>query len=182
MYKLAKDISFIAHDIISKYVDTKNIAIDCTLGNGYDTDFLSEHFKRVISFDIQEEAVEKYKSKNKSNVELVLDSHDKLEHYIKEKADCILYNLGFLPGGDKKITTMEDSTKASIVQGLELLVPGGIMLINIYTGHNEGRKEKTCILNLTEKLSKNKYGVVKFEYVNRNGNAPLLICIEKNQI
>ncbi|MDD7793853.1 tRNA (mnm(5)s(2)U34)-methyltransferase [Clostridium sp. 'White wine YQ'] len=179
MFKLVKDISSLSHDIIDKYIENKNLAIDCTLGNGYDSDFLSESFNKVIAFDIQEMAITNYKNKNKDNVYLIQDSHDKLNEYAKESADCIIYNLGFLPGGNKEITTMKDSTMNSIIQALDLINAGGIILIAIYSGHNEGAKEKTCILEFAENLPKNKYGVMKFEYVNRNNNPPMLLCIEK---
>ena len=179
MFNLVKDISSISHDIILKYVENKDIALDCTLGNGYDCDFLANNFKKVIAFDIQEISIEKYKLKNIPNVELILDSHDKLSNHIHSNVDCIMYNLGFLPGGDKSITTCSSSSLSSIKQGLSLLKIGGIMTIAIYPGHYEGVIEKTCILEYTQSLPKNLYGVMKLEYINRNNNPPLLLLIEK---
>ena len=41
----------------------KDVAIDATLGNGYDTLFLSEHYKKVIGIDIQELAIKRSKAK-----------------------------------------------------------------------------------------------------------------------
>ena len=55
---------------IKEYVKDKNIAVDATLGNGYDCDFLSSCFKKVYAFEIQKEACEKYIDKN-NNVILV---------------------------------------------------------------------------------------------------------------
>lgn len=179
MFNLVKDISSLTHDLILKYVNNKSVAVDCTLGNGHDTDFLKDIFNKVISFDIQETAVASYKNKNFKNVELICDSHDKLSTYVTEEVDCIVYNLGFLPGGDKRITTLATSTLPSIWQGLNLLKSGGIMTIAIYHGHYEGSVEKTCILDFVTKLPKNKYGVMKLEYVNRDNNPPLLVLIEK---
>lgn len=179
MFNLVKDISSISHDIIFKYTQNKEIAIDCTLGNGHDCDFLKDVFKRVVAFDIQEIAIENYKAKGYDNVELILDSHDKLDFYVNEKVDCIIYNLGYLPGGDKNVTTVSETTLNSIKQGLNLLKSGGIMTIAVYYGHYEGFLEKTCILNYLETLPKNKYGIMKLEYVNRDNNPPLLLIIEK---
>ena len=85
MFKYVSDISLLAHYIIDNFISNKNIAIDATLGNGHDCDFLSELFKKVYAFDIQEEAVNSYKSKNKENVEVILDSHENFETYIKEE-------------------------------------------------------------------------------------------------
>ena len=46
-------------------VDTKNIAIDATVGNGYDTLFLANFFKKVIGIDIQPLAIKRSKEKTK---------------------------------------------------------------------------------------------------------------------
>ena len=34
MFRYVSDISELSHDIISRYLDKKNVAIDATLGNG----------------------------------------------------------------------------------------------------------------------------------------------------
>ena len=64
MFKYVGNISDLSHYIIKNFVFNKEVAIDGTLGNGYDSDFLSENFKKVYSFDIQEEACIKYREKN----------------------------------------------------------------------------------------------------------------------
>ena len=50
-----------------------------------------------------------------------------------------MYNLGFLPGGNKEITTLAKTTMKSIEDGLELLDSNGIMTIAVYRGHAEGK-------------------------------------------
>ena len=158
MFKYVSDVSNIYHNIITSFIENKNIAIDATLGNGHDCDFLSELFKKVYAFDIQEEAVNSYKSKNKENVEVILGSHENFETYIKEEnVDCIVYNLGYLPGNNKEVTTVAHSTLKSIEIGLE----------------------KDAVLQFTSKLPKNKYGVLHTEFTNRAKSAPSLVVIEK---
>lgn len=179
MFKYVGDISQIAQDIIFKYCYKFEIAIDATLGNGHDTDFLSSNFNKVYSFDIQKESVENYSIRKKDNVFLINESHEHLGKYINYKVDCVMFNLGFLPGGDKTITTMTDSTVKSIKSSLELLSPGGIVSIAIYSGHEEGKREKEGILNLLHQLPKNKYGVLLHTFLNRNEDAPLLAIVEK---
>ena len=105
MFKYVGDISKIAHYVIENFLENKETAVDATLGNGHDTDFLCEKFKKVYAFDIQECACRNYNNKKKDNVFVVNDSHEKLEEYVSENIDCIIYNLGFLPGGKKEITT-----------------------------------------------------------------------------
>lgn len=180
MFKYVTDVSNIYHNIISTFIEDKNIAIDATLGNGHDCDFLSELFNKVYAFDIQEEAVNTYKEKNKSNVEAILDSHENFNTYIKEESvQCIVYNLGYLPGNNKHITTIAESTLKSINVGLELLDENGIMIIALYSGHEEGLVEKNEVLKFVEKLPKNKYGVLHTEFINRAKTAPSLVVIEK---
>ncbi|MGL5416982.1 MAG: tRNA (mnm(5)s(2)U34)-methyltransferase [Clostridium sp.] len=182
MYRYIDDISKIAQNIIKEYVIEKKVAIDCTLGNGHDTDFLATLFEKVYSFDIQKEACEKYLKKEIKNVVIINESHDKLINFIKEeKVDCIMYNLGFLPGnGNKWVTTKADSTISSINEGLELLRENGIMTICIYVGHDEGKKEEACIMELVSNLPKNKFAVLEHKYINRSMLAPRLLVIEKN--
>lgn len=180
MYKYINNISDIGHFIIDSYLDNKRVAIDATLGNGHDTDYLSSKFKKVYAFDIQKSPCEAYMSKAKDNVKVINDSHHKLKDYIKEPVDCILYNLGYLPGGDKTITTICETSLLSIKIGLELLDYGGIMSICIYKGHNEGKREETCILSYVKNLPKNDFAVMEHSYLNRDTNAPTLIIIEKN--
>ncbi|WP_242835124.1 hypothetical protein [Clostridium sartagoforme] len=57
MYKYVGNISDLSHHIIESFITNKRIAIDATLGNGHDTDFLSNIFQYVYSFDIQKQAM-----------------------------------------------------------------------------------------------------------------------------
>ena len=179
MFKYVSDISVLSHYIIDNFLENKNIAIDATLGNGYDSDFLADKFKLVYSFEIQKEACDKYLDKKRDNIIVINDSHHKFTEYINSKVDCIMYNLGFLPGGDKSITTLAHTTLKSIKDGLNLLNSGGIMTIAIYSGHCEGLNEKNCILDYVESLPKNIYGVMEHKYINRAKTSPSLIVIEK---
>lgn len=179
MFKYVADISNLSHFIIKEFLEKKVVAIDGTLGNGFDTDFLSSNFEKVYSFEIQKEACNQYKNKNKSNVDVINDSHHLFNNYINEGVDCIMYNLGFLPGGDKGITTMHTTSLESIKQGLELLNSGGIMTICLYTGHTEGKIEETCILNYLSNLPKGKFGVMTHNYLNRSKTSPSLVIVEK---
>ncbi|MGL4989977.1 MAG: tRNA (mnm(5)s(2)U34)-methyltransferase [Sarcina sp.] len=180
MFNYINSFNNIMHNIIESNKIGKNlIAIDATLGNGHDTDFLIKHFKKVIAFDIQEQAVIAYKNKNIENVDVVLDSHSNFDKYISENVDCIVYNLGYLPGANKHITTKTSSTIESINKGLELLGENGLIFIAMYPGHDEGAKEKASIINLAKELNTKKFGVMYQEFINRPNNPPCLLVIEK---
>ncbi|MGG7177542.1 tRNA (mnm(5)s(2)U34)-methyltransferase [Clostridium paraputrificum] len=179
MFKYVGDISLISHHIILRFLENKEIAIDGTLGNGYDTDFLAENFSKVYTFDIQKEPCDKYIESKPSNVNVINASHHLFKEYISEPVDCIMYNLGFLPGGNKEITTFHETSLESIKVGLDILRSGGIMTICIYRGHNEGKEEESCILSYVESLSKSKYGVMLHSFLNRSNNPPILVVVEK---
>lgn len=179
MFKYVSDISILSHYIIEKFVENKDVAIDATLGNGHDCTFLSSIFRKVYAFDIQKEACINYDNLNKNNVIVINDSHHKFPDYIKEYVNCIVYNLGFLPGGNKNITTLANTTLESIECGLKILISGGIMAIAIYRGHNEGLQEESFIIEYVKKLPKDTYGVMIHKYLNRSSTSPVLIIIEK---
>lgn len=180
MFKYVGDISKISHYIIDQFLENKNIAIDATLGNGYDTDFLSKKFTKVYSFEIQEEACRNYSERKNKNVIVINNSHHLLKRYITEESvDCIMYNLGFLPGGNKEITTMSETSLSSIIEGLKLLNHGGLMTICLYRGHDEGKEEGNVIIPYLKELPKSKFGVMYHEFLNRSDDAPILIVIER---
>lgn len=178
MFKYVSDVSILSHNIIKEYVKNKNVAIDATLGNGYDCDFLSSCFKKVYAFEIQKEACEKYIDKN-NNVIIINESHHKIDKFINEEVDCVCYNLGYLPGGNKEITTLAETSLKSIQLSLNLLSKNGIISIAIYRGHNEGIEEKNCIIKYLKTLPKNSFGVMIHECINRSEKSPLLIIVEK---
>lgn len=179
MFRYVSDVNEISHYIIKNFTCNFNIAVDATLGNGYDTDFLSNNFLKVYSFDIQQCAIKAYDNKNINNVILINDSHENFIKYINEKVDCIMYNLGFLPGGDKNITTKCESTLMSLESSLNIIDKGGLITIALYRGHEEGKKEENAVINFVQNLPKEKYGVMLHSFINRNNSAPFLIVIEK---
>lgn len=179
MFKYVGDISLISHYIVKEFLKNKDIAIDATLGNGYDTDFLSENFKEVYSFEIQKYACENYAKRKNNNVTVINESHDLLKKYVSTNVDCIMYNLGFLPGGNKEVTTKHETSFKSIKEGTELLRSGGIMTICLYRGHGEGKEEEKIIMPYLESLPKDQFGVMYHSFLNRSKDAPILIVIEK---
>lgn len=179
MFKCVSDVSTIYHSMINSFIKDRKVAIDATLGNGYDADYLSNHFEKVYAFDIQLVAVENYKAKEVDNVISICDSHENFKDYINEAVDCIVYNLGYLPGENKHVTTQTTSTIKSISIGLELLNSNGLMFIALYSGHEEGKKEKDAVLEYCRNLPKNKYGVLYQQFINRHNNPPSLLVIEK---
>lgn len=186
MYKVILRATELAHNVIKPLIKENNVVVDATLGNGYDTIFLSELVKqgKVYSFDIQKSAIEKVDSYIKenliNNVVLINDGHERMDEYIDEKPMVIMFNLGYLPGGDKEITTMPDTTIKAVKKGLEMLHPGGVMTIEVYTGHNTGEDEASELEAYIKNLPAKEFSVMKINFLNKNRKAPFLIIIEKN--
>ena len=93
-----------SHELILSSLN-KEIAVDATCGNGHDTLFLLEQFKKVYAFDIQPLAIKRTREKTEGLIILFFeDDFKKINQYVQE-ADAIMFNLGYLPGSDKKVRT-----------------------------------------------------------------------------
>jgi 16S rRNA C1402 N4-methylase RsmH len=151
-----------------------DIAIDATAGNGHDTVFLAERVGssgRVYAFDIQPVAIEKTEHRLRAsgcvNVWLICGSHADLDQCIpaadRGHVAAIMFNLGYLPGGDKSIATDEDSTRSAIDQASRLIRPGGRISIVAYTGHDGGSAEALSVERIIDELSEVQFEVRKIE-------------------
>lgn len=165
-----------------------DIAIDATLGNGHDTLFLLEIDKlsKIYSFDIQKEALLSSTEKIKNhpdfkNVELILDGHENVKQHVTESVKVALFNLGYLPNGDKSITTLPETTLKSIEDILDLLLPGGRIILTVYHGHSVGKLERDALLEYVSTLGQKYYNVLRYQFINQQNHAPFLIVIEKKK-
>lgn len=91
----------------------------------------------------------------------------------------VVYNLGYLPKGDKKITTRADSTLESLEKTLRLLNKDGKVIMTIYPGHEEGLRESKRLETFLESLSYKEYTVLRMDYINKVNNPPYCVMIGK---
>ncbi len=175
--------------LLIKVLSPGATVVDATCGNGHDTLFLAEQVGvngSVYAFDIQADAVkyteERLQSKGlNAQVNLVQDSHEYLADYIPSSVDCIMFNLGYLPGSDKQIVTEPKSTLTAIESGLKLLRPGGLMTIVIYPGHTTGAKEAQKVKTFLSEADTSDFKVIKIEAVNFTNNPPYLMAVYKQE-
>lgn len=177
---MLKIIPFI-HKIIKDKVSNEDITIDATVGNGNDTLFLCKISKFVYGFDIQGEAIKNTEKKltNFNNYSLFLSSHENVLEYVKEDVKAVIFNLGYLPNGDKEITTLYPKTIIAIKRCISLLAPGGIICITLYPGHENGRLESINIEAYANSLDQRKFNVLKYIFTNQINNPPYALIIEK---
>lgn len=166
--------------IIVSRIESKKIAVDATMGNGYDTTWLAQLFGHVYSFDIQQKALdvtsESLKLQKISNVDLILASHEYIDSYVTN-ADCIIFNLGYLPNSDKIIKTTPNSTIKAIEKSLKIINKNGLIIITIYQAHDL-KLEANSVLAFLDTIDSKKFIVHRFENINRI-LPPYVITIEK---
>lgn len=175
-------------DVLSKYISYGDTVIDATMGNGYDTLILAKlvgQEGKVYSFDIQQKALDITNNLVKeelgyvNNIVLIQDSHENINQYITDNVSAIVFNLGYLPGGNHAITTQIDSTMKAVEIGLDLLKKNGLISILIYEGHKEGKKEKEKLIEFGKSLDAKKFHVIILELINQKKTPPTLMLITK---
>lgn len=158
-------------------------AVDATCGNGHDTLALSHLFSGVIGLDIQPEAISATTALLKAHgeeAELYCQGHETFPSRTREvPIRLIVYNLGYLPGGDKGVTTRVETTLKSVEGAMDLILPGGMVSITCYPGHEEGAREATALLEIFESLDPAMWSCSKHAWKNRK-NAPHILLIQKN--
>ena len=179
-----KTILNYVHNLVDSYIKDNDIVVDATIGNGNDTLYLSNVVKngKVFGFDIQKDALNNtthlLSNNNCSNYELFLDSHSNMTKYLSEylgKVSLVLFNLGYLPSGDKTITTNYETTIKGIEESFKLIHKMGMILVVIYPGHEAGKLES---IKIHEYLDNN--NITYIEYHNTDNEiAPYLIEIKK---
>ena len=173
--------------LLKKSIAEGDIAIDATCGNGNDTVLLSHLVGKkgkVYAFDVQKEAIDltatKLKEAGLENVNLILDGHENVLNYISSEISTAIFNLGYLPGSDKLVTTRGDTTWKAVVDILSLLKVGGIIILVIYHGHEEGKVERNYIEKKVATLDVGATSVLRYEFLNKV-NAPYMIAIERTK-
>lgn len=187
------DITALAQFSIASALKEGDLAIDATVGNGYDTVFLARCVGPsgvVIGFDVQTialaAATEKLAGEEglTNRVALIRGSHASLRTVLLERQEqrrprAIMFNLGYLPGGDKAITTMAEETLSALAVSTELLAPGGVLTIVLYPGHSEGKREAAAVLKWAKTLG-GIFTVILSRPLNRTGMAPRLVVVERS--
>lgn len=173
---------------LKNHIHPGDFCIDATMGKGNDTELLS-HLAgttgKVLAFDIQKEALfatEQRLSEQQcpQNYTLLLDSHIHMNQYASPgTVSAIVFNFGYLPGGDHSKRTLPHTSVRAIKQGLTLLKKNGLMSLCIYSGKDTGFEERDAILSYLKTLDPHEYLVVRSDYYNRPNHPPIPVLIWK---
>jgi predicted O-methyltransferase YrrM len=181
------DLLSLHKQFILTHLGEGDVCADFTMGNGYDTEFLSKTVGergKVYAFDVQAQAVESTRARLREvgcpdNYTLILDSHHNAAKYITEPIKAGMFNLGWLPCGDKSITTMRETTMPAVEAALELLLPDGVLIVAIYPGHAEGALEGDMLREYFAGLSRFRVCCSEFRILN-SPTSPYFFLIEKS--
>ena len=174
------------HEEASKILFPGAVAVDATMGNGFDTLFLCRKVGkegRVYAFDIQDTALKETEALLKkaeigSVARLIRDGHENMALYVKEEIQCVLFNLGYLPKGDHRIVTQKETTVKALETAVSLLAPGGAVFLALYWGHPGGEEEKSAVESFAQDLPSSLWSVSETCFPNKK-KAPLMMVIQK---
>ena len=172
---------------INNFLCVGDIAIDATAGNGNDTLKLCNavgESGKVFAFDIQQIALDNTKklldANGITNANLIKDSHSELDKYIGEPVKAVIFNLGYLPGGDHSLHTKCETTTIAIEKALSLLADDGFVAVTIYYGKDSGTAEKDGVMAYLKNIDCGKYTVTVHDFYNRPNCPPITAVITKN--
>lgn len=146
-----------AHAALSSVLRPGDWAVDATAGNGHDTLFLATAVQpggRVFVCDIQRAALAATRARLAAaglaaGVDFFQGNHADLPKHLptnaKGRIRAVIFNLGYLPGGKKSITTNGSSTVRALSALSEYLEAGGLLVVVAYRGHPGGEAECTSV-------------------------------------
>lgn len=157
-----RPLTSLAQDAAAELLEPGTRAIDATMGNGHDTLFLARQVApngQVIAFDIQAQALQithqRLVDQGLDGVaELKLRSHDSMLEQVPQDwsgtVSAVMFNLGYLPGGDKALITHAATTLPALDQAMTLLREGGLLSLILYRGHSGAEPESEAVIDWIE--------------------------------
>jgi predicted methyltransferase len=177
----------LSHLMLRQFVHPGDTAVDATCGNGNDTLLLAERVGatgRVWAFDIQDEAIEQTARKlaevgYAKRVELIHAGHETMSQHVAPGLGAVVFNLGYLPCGDRTVITRSETTLLAMEQALNLLRPGGILAVTAYPGHDGGDSEQIAVDTWAAGLAPRGFHTWRMGQMNVPDSAPYFIMIQK---
>lgn len=165
----------LAHQRLAAVIETGDYAVDATVGNGHDTLFLASQVGEtghVWGFDIQAAALANAQARLieqglSDRVSLIEAGHEtltaQLPNHALGKLAAVMFNLGYLPGSNKAITTRADTTLSALAAAAANLRPGGVVSVLVYRGHPGGQAEADAVAAWSQAQSSEKFSVEQLQ-------------------
>lgn len=149
-------LTALAQTRLQQHLKRGDRVIDATAGNGHDTLFLARQVLpegAVMAFDIQEKALQNTRQRlRQQGIDAVILQHGGHENMQQltppdwlGTVSAIVFNLGYLPGSDKKTATEANTTVAALEASTHLLKRGGCLSILVYRGHPGAESEAEAV-------------------------------------
>ncbi len=180
-----------AHEQVAGVLGEGELALDATAGNGHDSLWLARSVGatgHVWAMDVQPEAVASTRKRLQEagleeRVSLLEASHADMEQFLparaREALAAVMFNLGYLPGSDRRIVTHSQTTLPALDAALRSLKPGGILSLMVYRGHEGGQQEWEAIRSWLASCP------MRHELFGDDGGvrtSPVLVCVFKSGI
>ena len=177
----------LCHEMLASRMRPGAYVVDATAGVGRDTADLCRLVGpagRVLALDIQPEAVEAtnnlLQQKGMAGIgHAILADHSQLALYVApHSVDAVVFNFGWLPGGDHAIYTTARTSIPALEAALSILKPGGVLAATIYHGGANGTAERDALLPWFAQLDPARYTVVQCGFANRQGKDPIFVLVQ----
>ena len=177
---MKKNMQWFVHELMNRFVTPDVHALDMTMGNGHDTYYLAQRASKVSAFDVQEEALKQTQSRLQTiphdHVSLHLASHDTFTQYVTTPFHFVVFNLGYLPGSDKRCITQPKTTLQALERAYHHLEPNGVIVVTLYKKHQGALDETKAVYAFLETL--NQARISRYHFLT-DDIAPEVVLIEK---
>ena len=100
----------------------------------------------------------------------------------KPRVSAAMFNLGFLPGSEKEIATRPGTTLAALNGLLPAMLPGAVLSIHCYSGHDGGKEESKAVLDWAAHQSEKIWRAYRYETWNKKRGAETLVLLERRPL
>jgi predicted methyltransferase len=180
-----------AHELATGTLGSGDVAVDATVGNGHDTVALARAVGtegHVFGFDVQAEALRSAgdrlaRDECADPVELIHAGHEHMQAHLPDRlhgaVGAVTFNLGYLPGSASTLTTTPETTLPALDAALQVLRPGGVVTVVLYTGHEGGAEEAAAVEAWAADLPQERFRALSYRFVNQRNDPPRLTAVEK---